>query len=254
MSRINNCFDSHHGGGGNPPSGDPPGGGRGNNPSPGRGNFGNSRNDNQNQVLIPYGDIKATIRNDLKQDQLPVWDGNKNTAIKYFWKVQQLAALEGDIPQALGYWLWKSLKENSKIWWWFSTLPFSDQAKMRTHYLKGIKDNYLGRTWQISMNTKYESQSFRQEGFERESPPAFVTCRIMYTRMLATSDDGGPTEVYLVMQKAPISWGPILNIKTVQNTSLLYSRATDHEYALIHAEKYESSNMLMVDNLLPTLK
>ena len=146
-SRPNNRFNLHHGGG-DPLGGDPPGGGGGgNNSSPGRGNFGNPRNDSQNQMSIPYGDMKATIRNDLKQDQLPVWDGNKNTAIKYFWKVQQLAALEGDIPQALGYWLWKSLKENSKIWWWFSTLPFSEQAKMRTHYLyylKGIKDNYLG--------------------------------------------------------------------------------------------------------------
>ena len=128
---------------------------------------------------------------------------------------------------------------------------------MRTHYLyylKGIKDNYLGRTWQISMNTKYESQSFRQEGFERESPPTFITRRIMYTRMLAASDDGGPTEVYLVMQKAPISWGPILNIETIRSTSLLYSRATDHEYALIHAAKYKSSNILTADNLLSTLK
>ena len=193
----------------------------------------------------------------MKQDQLPIWDGNKDTAIEYFWKIQQLAALEGDIPVALGFWLWKSLKENSKIWMWFTTLPFSEQAKMRTHYLhylKGIKDNYLGRSWQISMNRKYENQSFRQEGFERESPPAFIVRRIMYTRMLVASDDGGPTEVYLVMQKAPISWGPILNLETIRSTSLLYSRATDHELALVHAAKYESSNVVTSDNLLYTLR
>ena len=193
----------------------------------------------------------------MKQDQLPVWDGNKDTAIEYFWKIQQLAALEGDIPVALGFWLWKSLKENSKIWMWFTTLPFSKQAKMRTHYLhylKGIKDNYLGRSWQISMNRKYENQSFRQEGFERESPPAFIVRRIMYTQMLVALDDGGPTEVYLVMQKAPISWGPILNLETIRSTSLLYSRATDHELALVHAAKYESSNVVTSDNLLYTLR
>ena len=192
----------------------------------------------------------------MKQDQLPMWDGNKDTAIEYFWKIQQLAALEGDIPVALGYWLWKSLKENSRIWMWFTTLPFAEQSKMRMHYLhylKGIKDNYLGRTWQINMNRKYEGQSFRQEGFERESPPAFIVRRIMYTRMLVASDDGGPTEVYLVMQKAPISWGPILNLETIRSTSLLYSRATDHELALVHAAKYESSNVITSDNLLYTL-
>lgn len=201
-----------HGGGG----GDP-GGGGGNGPNGGNYQL------NLLQSNIPYGNLVATIRNELKQDQLLVWDGNKDTAIEYFWKVQQSAALEGDIPVALGYWLWKSLKENSRIWMWFTTLPFSEQTKMRTHYLhylKGIKDNYLGRTWQISMSRKYESQSFRQEGYERESPPAFIMCRIMYMHMLVASDDGGPTEVYLVMQKAPISWGPILNLETVRSVRL----------------------------------
>ena len=54
------------------------------------------------------------------------------------------------------------------------------------------------------MNTKYKSQTFCQGGFEHESSPAFITCHIIYTRMLTASDNGGPTEVYLVMQKAPI--------------------------------------------------
>jgi len=160
------------GGGGNP-------GGGGQGPSAG-GTYPNS----QPQGNIPYGNLVATIRNELKQDQLPVWDSNKDTTIEYFWKIQQLAALEGDIPITLGYWLWKSLKENSRIWMWFTTFPFSEQSKMRTHYLhylKGIKDNYLGQTWQINMNRKYEGQSFWQEGFERESPLAFIVRRIMHT-------------------------------------------------------------------------
>ena len=235
----------------------PTGGGGGGNPGGGGGDGPNGGRYHDSQNNIPYGNLVATIRNELKQDQLPIWDGNKDTAIEYFWKIQQLAALEGDIPVALGFWLWKSLKENSRIWMWFTTLPFSEQAKMRAHYLhylKGIKDNYLGRSWQISMNRKYKNQSFHQEGFERESPPAFIVRHIMYTRMLVASDDGGPTEVYLVMQKAPISWGPILNLETIRSTSLLYSRATDHELALVHAAKYESSNVITSDNLLYTLR
>ena len=258
--------------GNNPPNREPPnrnrpsfpsgGGGGGGNPGGGGGGGGPNGGGYQSinsgpQNNIPYGNLVATILNELKQEHLPIWDRNKDTAIEYFWKIQQLAALEGDIPVALGFWLWKSLKENSKIWMWFTTLPFSEQAKMRTHYLhylKGIKDNYLGRSWQISMNRKYENQSFRQEGFERESPPAFIVRRIMYTRMLVASDDGGPMEVYLVMQKAPISWGPILNLETIRSTSLLYLRATDHELALVHAAKYESSNVVTSDNLLYTLR
>ena len=75
-----------NGGGGR---GNPGGGGGGNGPSAG-GSYPNT----QPQGNIPYGNLVATIRNKLKQDQLPVWDGNKDTAIEYFWKIQQLAALE----------------------------------------------------------------------------------------------------------------------------------------------------------------
>lgn len=159
-----------------PPNNCPPafpnGGGRGGNPGGGGGGNDLNRNgphlNTYPQGNIPYGNLVATIRNKLKQEQLLVWDGNKET----------------DIPVALGYWLWKSLKENSRIWMWFTTLPFLEQAKMRTHYLhylKGIKDNYLGWSWQISMNRKDENQTFRQDGFERESPPAFIVCCIMHT-------------------------------------------------------------------------
>ena len=140
---CNNCPPpgNPRGGGGGGGGGNPGSGGRN---GPSRGGY---QANNPNQGNIPYGNLVATIWNKLKQDQLPVWDGNKDTAIEYFWKIQQLAALEGDIPVALGYWLWKSLKENSRIWMWFTMLPFTEQSKMRTHYLhylKGIKDNYLG--------------------------------------------------------------------------------------------------------------
>ena len=60
--------------------------------------------------------------------------------------------------------------------------------------------------------------------------------------------------MYLVMQKAPISWGPILNLETIRSTSLLYSRVTDHELALIHTAKHEATNMVTSDNLLYMLR
>ena len=122
--RNNNNY--HHSQPNNDPPPNLPNGGGGGNPGGGGGGNGPSSNGSypnmQLQGNVPYGNLVATIRNELKQDQLPVWDGNKDTAIEYFWKIQQLAALEGDIPVALGYWLWKSLKENSKIWMWFSVL------------------------------------------------------------------------------------------------------------------------------------
>ncbi|KAJ6599531.1 hypothetical protein B0H10DRAFT_1959052 [Mycena sp. CBHHK59/15] len=63
---------------------------------------------------------------------LPTWDGNHETAIKYFWDVLQKAVLGSNIPQALGYWLGSR-----------ST---------------AIKVLYLGCTWQHKMNRVYETQ------------------------------------------------------------------------------------------------
>lgn len=111
-----------------------------------------------------YSTFVPTIKSKLKPDQLPKWDGNKNSALEYFWDVQQLAALGGYMPQALGYWLWKGLKEGSAVRSWFATLSLSDQQEMRedyVSYLNGIKNGYLGQKWQMHMNWVFESQYFR---------------------------------------------------------------------------------------------
>lgn len=140
------------GSGGQPPSGDPggnpPSGGSGGNQPPDRFGGGHLSNAGKNQgpivgptqatVPYAYGNFIPTIKAELKQEQLPSWDGNHNTAIEYFWKVQQLAVLGGYIPQALGYWLWHNLKEGSTIQLWFAMLSFHQQDYICGHYL-----NYL---------------------------------------------------------------------------------------------------------------
>jgi hypothetical protein len=165
-----------------------------------------------------YGTMIPSIKAELKPDQLPLWDGNHNTAVNYFWKIQQLASLGGYVPAALGYWLWNNLVEGSLVQEWFVSLTHKEQGRMRQHYLtylRGIQDNYLGDTWQWDMNTLYESQYFRQLGFERESPPAFITRHVKYTWMLVNVDNGGPLEVYHILKQAPVSWGPIIVLDNI---------------------------------------
>ena len=188
-------------GGSGPPSGPsfqggpfPPGGGGGGNDPPGPGGVG--------WPQAPYGNMPASIKTELKVEQLPEWDGNHWTAIDYFWNVQQLAYLGGWLPEALGYWLWFRLKEKSTVKTWFVTLPVTHQSYMRTHYLrflKGIKDGFLGSRWQLKMNNYYNAQTFRERGHEREMPTEFIVRRIVYTRMLLSVDPRGPLEVFYIM-------------------------------------------------------
>ncbi|KAJ6478853.1 hypothetical protein C8R47DRAFT_1219399 [Mycena vitilis] len=72
--------------------------------------------------------------------------------------------------------------------------------------------------------------------------------------MLVHSDDGGPGEIYHVMDKAPISWSPILVLENITSTMILWGKVTEHEKALVHAWKSEASKMLTADNLGAALR
>ena len=159
----------------------------------------------------------------------------------------------------LGYWLWMNLEDGSDIKDWFSMLTFEEQAHMRSHYinyLRGIKDGYLGETWQSKINRIYEGQYFRQIGHEKELPKTFIIRRIMYTRMLTSAKLGGKLEISLIMRKAPITWKTILVLGSIKSTKALYTKVVDHEDALLEAwrRKITSATTIMVENLLPNLK
>jgi hypothetical protein len=264
-------FGGGGGGGNNPPPGPPggpwgpppPGGQGGGGPPgpqgpPGGGPWNGGQGGNWNYVVgAPYGTFVPTIKAELKKEDLPSWDGDHETAIDYFWKIQQLASLGGFVPQALGYWLWTSLKEGSTIQLWFSMLSSPEQDYMRSHYLSylyGIKEGFLGRVWQRRMHNIYENQSFRQAGHENETPVRFIMRRTMYTRMLVNGDNGGPVEVYMVMQRAPLSWGPAINVDNIRSTSQLHSKVTEHEKTLMHISRVESLRLITADNLLYNLR
>ena len=244
--------NSPHNNHGPPPPG---GGGGGGNPG---GGGGDPSGGNPGWPSAPYGNMPASIKTELKGEQLPEWDGNHWTAIEYFWNVQQLACLGGWLPEALGFWLWFRFKERSTVKTWFVTLPIMHQTYMRSHYLKflkGIKDRFLGTRWQLKMNNYYNSQIFRERGHERESPTEFVMRRSVYTRMLLNVEPGGPLKVFYIMRKAPIGWGPILLLSSIKDSSELYSRVMEHEEALLEAYQVSKGGpTLSLDNIVTHLK
>ena len=231
------------------------GGGGGGNPG---GGGGPHPHNNDTWPPAPYGNMPASIKTELKVEQLLEWDGNHWTAIDYFWQIQQLAYLGGWLPKALGYWLWFQLKDSLPIRCWFVTLPIAHQSYMRSHYLrflKGIKDGFLGHRWQLKMNNYYNAQSFRERNHKRESPSEFIIRQIIYTRMLLSVDAGGPLEVFYIMRKAPVSWGPILLLSSVKDSSELFSRVTEHEEALLEAYHISRGGQTpSIDNIVTQLK
>ncbi|KAJ7603596.1 hypothetical protein FB45DRAFT_1014153 [Roridomyces roridus] len=238
-------------GGGHGPPGPPDGAGGGHGPPGPPGTNANGTKGPPNLAYLPTIDVK------LKLGDLPAWDGNHDTAIKYFTDVAEVASLGGTVPQLLGHWLGARLVEESPVQVWYSSLPGHQKARMKSHwivFLQVIKEEWLGQLWQRKMNQVYELQRFRQKGHETEMPKAYVSRRIMYVRMLIDTDDGGPREVYHIMEKAPISWSPILLLESIQSTPELLKKVIEHEDALIEASSRDSGQALTTETLLPMLR
>ncbi|KDR74172.1 hypothetical protein GALMADRAFT_141887 [Galerina marginata CBS 339.88] len=81
-----------------------------------RGSYHSALPEDTPRIAPAYGNpFVPTIKAELKQEQLPSWDGNHDTAVEYFWEVQQNAQLGGHIPSAMGLWLWKNLKKGLQV-------------------------------------------------------------------------------------------------------------------------------------------
>ncbi len=161
------------------------------------------------------------------------------------------------MPEYLGQWLWRGLKEDSEVYVWFSTLTPDVQYQMHLHvnnYVDILKQDYLGDQWQVLMDDVFEVQRFWQRGYEGKSPQAFITRQTMYTHMLTQVNDGGLQEINIVMRKAPIAWWPILNMSIIFDSRQLLARTIEHSKALIAASRTESTSRISASELLPVLR
>jgi hypothetical protein len=76
----------------------------------------------------------------------------------------------------------------------------------------------------------------------------------MYTRILATSDNGGPLEVHFVMLQAPLAWSCILGIDSICSFRELYARVVEYEKVLASAGCKDDSTIITSDNLAAALR
>lgn len=198
------------------------------------------------------------MENKLKIDDLPEWDGDKDTAINWIATIQEFASYGDYIPSQLGQYLWLRLKEGSKVRRWYHSLSGDWKAWMRQNYrnfLTTIIDYYLGDRWQQDRQNKYTMQRFRQYGYANESPLDFIQRQILYCRMLLSVPPGSIEEVREVMQKAPVAWKTILVLENVTSVMELQVRVSDMEPQLLEASRMQTDgvNHFNVDNLAKDL-
>lgn len=201
--------------------------------------------------------LVARMKNELRPDDIPEWDGRKSTAICWFADIQEVAGNGGYVPWQLGQHLWLRLKEGTPIRTWYTTLTPAWKLWMKRHYLNflsAIRTHYLGERWQQERSTEYALQRFRQEGHARESPLEFVQRRIMYTRMLLHMGVGTAAEVREVMANAPVSWKNILVLENVHSVMDLQVCVSDMESQLLEAARVQAQSVVTRENIAYVLR
>ncbi|KZP14654.1 hypothetical protein FIBSPDRAFT_751523, partial [Athelia psychrophila] len=241
----------HPGGGGY----GPPGGGGGHGP-PGGGGYGPPGRGGGGNAPWNYGQL-PTIKNKVKAEQLPSWDGQYDSAVQYFFEIQETAALGGNIPERMGFWLWKNFEKGSSVAEWYAGLTSDLKAHMRSHYthfVDTIQRYFLGSEWKQYIQLKYENQSFRQSGHDKETPHQFIMRRILYTRMLLQVPPDSPAEVYYICAKNPVSLASLLNKDSIADSASLQLRTRELQDALIDSwARTHGGKVVTKDNLLSML-
>lgn len=228
--------------GGGPPGGGYPGGGYNAYPPRGVGP------PTAQQKAEPYIDGK------LRPEFLPSWNGDGDTAVDYFVRVHELAAMGGQMPEHLGRWLWTRFEIGSPVHKWYSALASKEKAYMQahyTHFLAVVRDLWLGVDWQYQQRQNYAEMSFRQAGHSRESPDDFVRRRLILGRMIAMlpTDSSGyvdpAAEVIEASRAFPVSWRTKLEHLNIPTASILQQTVKRMSKELIYEyerERDQSSN------------
>ncbi|KAA1474679.1 hypothetical protein DENSPDRAFT_752588, partial [Dentipellis sp. KUC8613] len=222
-----------------PPRGSPPGGGGGGPPG-GYGAYG-----------PPFSDHSSSrgprLKEELRPENLPSWDGDEDTAIQYFATIQELAEMGENLRSAMGRWLWTRLKDGSPIKEWYLMVSVELRRYMSQNYLnylRAIRFHWLSENWAQRKQAEFGEMRFRQKGHADEKPIEFINRRIMYARMLMGTDGGGPEEVTTVLRAAPIAWHNILYAQSIVSTEDLITRIHNTSAQLLAAVEVHPSEAL----------
>ncbi|KAF8990622.1 hypothetical protein BDZ89DRAFT_1151860 [Hymenopellis radicata] len=154
-------------------------------------------------------------------------------------------------------WMWKTLEQDSEVYQWYTLLADADREEMRGDYrefIEVVKQDWLGAEWIMEMQRVMELQSFRQKGYESESPAGFIGRRTVFIRLLSKVDVDSREEMELIMLKAPTAWKPILHLETIESTRSLLARVVEHRCTLVFAANRERGPAISASSLAPILQ
>lgn len=145
--------------GGDPDDGDDGGNGGNNGRGPRRGRNEPDRPNGQPRSQEPHFDLK------LKFENVPRWDGNTDTIVRWISKVNNLARMSPTVFTQLGAIVLRRLEGTAETWYWSLPIDYRDTIERNWDTLRGcISSYYMNRKWLDKQKARAIRAYYRDQG------------------------------------------------------------------------------------------
>ena len=146
-----------------------------------------------------------------------------------------MAGLSKDVESKMTQHVTRLFPTGSDIANWYALLSEKKQEHVNLSpwkLINKIKATYLGGAWLQDLKDGYNSMTFRQKGYEKETPFEFMQWCLILARFL-DPELKGAREVHQVMEATLPSWGSMLNSTWTDDVAMLMMQVQVQEKALI---------------------
>lgn len=220
-------------GGNGPPDGDPDDGDDGGNGGNGGRGPRRGRNEPDRQGIPcgqePHFDLK------LKFENVPKWDGNTDTIVRWLSKVNNIARMSPTVFAQLGAIVPRRLEGTAETWYWSLPIDYRDAIEQNWDTLRGcISSYYMNQKWLDKQKARAIRAFYRDQGHARESPSEYYIRKAELLNTVYTMND---SEVILeVMEGAPASWNTVLTTQLYTDVIEFQSTIRFHEDTLMRLD------------------
>jgi hypothetical protein len=152
----------------------------------------------------------------LKAENIPKWDGNVDTIVRWILKVNDLARESKTVWRQLGRIAPRRLEGDAETWYWSLPKTYRDAIEVNWDALRNAFMTYfMNRNWLDRQRSRANQASYREAGHGREKPTQYF---IRKTELLNTVYTLSDSEIILhVMDGAPTLWNTILTTQLYQD-------------------------------------
>lgn len=178
----------------------------------------------------PHFDFK------LKFENVPRWDGNTDTIVRWLAKINNLAQMSPVIYSQLGQVVPRRLEGSAETWYW--SLPSAHREGLELNWgtlRKAISGYYMNRKWLDKQKSRAVRAYYRESSHVKETPSEYY---IRKTELLNTVFSLDDSEIILeVMEGAPANWNTVLTTQMYVDVVEFQSAIRFHEDTLLRLDE-----------------